>query len=531
MNSEIAVGSAVAPAWVSADGKISVFYGDCKTVMAALPQECVHAVISDPPYGMSPDGISRNMDEIEGMKTRGGFAGAEWDAAVPGPSIWREALRVAKPGAHLLSFASTRTYHTMATAAQVAGWRIRDMLSWVYCQGTPKGMDVGKAYDRQAGVEEQRGYIPVPGGIGKDSKRSVIQFKGKREGMYLNPDNPISPEAKKWHGWNTALKTAVEPIAMARKPYEGSLLDNLREHSVGALNTKICAIPCETPVAAPSLFDVGEDVKVETYWPANFLVSREAAQWLNEWHNQDWTGIFYTPKPTEAEYGGGWAATHERDQCEAKWVNELLSTKLPGVAGILQRLATSESVQEQDSAWSMCSCGSLCTDPFHPDITSIISTITRQTIESRICSSRIGSHTNGCMAIAFCETASGGSRAVSANNTSPWAKRTGISGGKDTRCTEGADLATSVASWLTSKREREEEEESLHPTLKPLALMRYLIQLVTPPDCVVLDPFGGSGTTAVACQSLGRRCIIIERERRFVDVIIRRLSRPKGGLF
>ena len=383
MNSEIAVGSAVAPAWVSADGKISVFYGDCKTVMAALPQECVHAVISDPPYGMSPDGISRNMDEIEGMKTRGGFAGAEWDAAVPGPSIWREALRVAKPGAHLLSFASTRTYHTMATAAQVAGWRIRDMLSWVYCQGTPKGMDVGKAYDRQAGVEEQRGYIPVPGGIGKDSKRSVIQFKGKREGMYLNPDNPISPEAKKWHGWNTALKTAVEPIAMARKPYDGSLLDNLREHSVGALNTKLCAIPCETPVAAPSLFDVGEEVKVETYWPANFLVSREAAQWLNEWHNQDWTGIFYTPKPTDSEFSEGYA----------------------------------------------------------------------------------------------------------------------------------------------------DDNETVHLTVKPLALMRYLIQLVTPPDCVVLDPFGGSGTTAVACQSLGRRCIIIERERKSVDVIIRRLATPKGGLF
>jgi DNA modification methylase len=113
-----------------------VIQGDCREVMASMDAASVDAIVTDPPYGL-------------------GFMGKGWDHAVPGVEFWSEALRVAKPGAHLLAFGGTRLFHRLVSAVEDAGWEVRDTLMWVYGSGFPKSLDVSKAIDKMAGAERE----------------------------------------------------------------------------------------------------------------------------------------------------------------------------------------------------------------------------------------------------------------------------------------------------------------------------------------------------------------------------------------
>lgn len=153
-----------------------IFLGDCRDVLPTMEPNSIDAIITDPPYGLS-------------------FMGKDWDHGVPGAHFWAEALRVAKPGAHLLAFGGTRTYHRLTCAIEDAGWEIRDCLMWVYGSGFPKSKN-------------------------------------------LDGD---------WDGWGTALKPAWEPIILARKPLIGTVDMNVQEHGTGALNIDGCRIPGARP--------------------------------------------------------------------------------------------------------------------------------------------------------------------------------------------------------------------------------------------------------------------------------------------
>ena len=166
--------------------------------MAAMDEASVDAIVTDPPYGLASGPTSFLEDATSGR----GFMGKEWDRGVPGPAFWREALRVAKPGAYLLAFGGTRAFHRMAVAIEDAGWENRDCVCWLYGSGFPKSHDASKAIDRAAGAEE----------------------------------------ALEWAGWGTALKPAWEPILMARKPLVGTVAANLLLHGTGALNIDGCRV-------------------------------------------------------------------------------------------------------------------------------------------------------------------------------------------------------------------------------------------------------------------------------------------------
>jgi site-specific DNA-methyltransferase (adenine-specific) len=120
-----------------------VHEGDCLDVMRQFPDNCVDSIITDPPY---------NLTDKSG---NGGFMGKRWDASgiAFSPEIWREALRVAKPGATLMAFGGSRTYHRLVCAIEDAGWEIRDCIMWIYGSGFPKSLDIGKAIDRSAIVD------------------------------------------------------------------------------------------------------------------------------------------------------------------------------------------------------------------------------------------------------------------------------------------------------------------------------------------------------------------------------------------
>lgn len=155
---------------------IRLIRGDCLEVLATLEANSIAACVTDPPYGLR-------------------FMNRRWDYSVPTVEQWAAVLRVLKPGAHLLAFGGTRTYHRLVCAAEDAGFEIRDQLQWLYGEGFPKSR---------------------------------------------NPDG-------EWAGWGTALKPGFEPIVLARKPLEGTLAENLERYGTGAINVDGCRIPVEDP--------------------------------------------------------------------------------------------------------------------------------------------------------------------------------------------------------------------------------------------------------------------------------------------
>jgi site-specific DNA-methyltransferase (adenine-specific) len=203
---------------------LTLHLGDCLDVLRTLPDASVDAVVTDPPYGLA-------------------FMGKRWDYDVPTTEVWAECLRVLKPGGHLLAFAGTRTQHRMAVRIEDAGFEIRDMITWVYGSGFPKSLDVSKAIDKAAGAErEVVGLIPDRW----TGKGNALNFSTDRpQSEVAVTGAPATPEAQQWSGWGTALKPALEPITMARKPLEGTVAANVLAHGTGGLNVDGCRVGTE----------------------------------------------------------------------------------------------------------------------------------------------------------------------------------------------------------------------------------------------------------------------------------------------
>lgn len=196
-----------------------VICGDALEALRGMADNSVDSIVTDPPYGLS-------------------FMGKRWDYDVPSVEIWAECLRVLKPGGHLLAFAGTRTQHRMAVRIEDAGFEIRDMIAWVYGSGFPKSLDVSKAIDKAAGVErevlaerENRSTFDPDAQGGGGFKRGTIQTTV-----------PATDAARQWEGWGTALKPALEPITVARKPPVGTVAANVLAHGTGALNIDGCRV-------------------------------------------------------------------------------------------------------------------------------------------------------------------------------------------------------------------------------------------------------------------------------------------------
>jgi site-specific DNA-methyltransferase (adenine-specific) len=233
--------------------------------MATLDPESVDAIVSDPPYGLS-------------------FMGKGWDHGVPGVEFWAEALRVAKPGAHLLAFGGTRTYHRLACAIEDAGWEIRDCVMWVYGSGFPKSHDVSKAIDKAAGAERETVGPKVYAG-GHVQNHSGIAHGGSYCGFDHSGTTmataPATDAARQWSGWGTALKPAWEPIIVARKPLAGTVAENVLTYGTGGINVDGCRVGAEQTVTLRSgsmgKGIYGGDARVGSFanppgrWPANLI--------------------------------------------------------------------------------------------------------------------------------------------------------------------------------------------------------------------------------------------------------------------
>ena len=249
---------------------------DNLNVLRTMPDNSVDSIVTDPPYGLS-------------------FMGKKWDYDVPSVELWTECLRVLKPGGHLLAFAGTRTQHRMAVRIEDAGFEIRDMIAWVYGSGFPKSLDVSKAIDKAAGAERNVVVGSKLGrpGMAKDGSNQRSGFDaafgdGDGTSMDHNIYAPATEAAHKWQGWGTSLKPSLEPVTVARKPFDTTVAENVLTHGTGALNIDGCRVATSDVVTNHARSDAsavskgiyGDSAGQETHqtdgqklgrWPANLI--------------------------------------------------------------------------------------------------------------------------------------------------------------------------------------------------------------------------------------------------------------------
>jgi len=198
-----------------------VYLGDNLEVLKTFPKNSIDSIVTDPPYGIS-------------------FMNKKWDYDIPSIKLWKECLRVLKPGGHILVACGTRTQHRMAYNIEEAGFEIRDIIAWVYGSGFPKSHDVSKAIDKTLGAERE-----VVGSKERKSKfndeTNTEQRYGFGEGV-IDITAPSTDQAKQYEGWGTALKPAMELFTLARKPFNDTVANNVLKYGTGGINIDGCRV-------------------------------------------------------------------------------------------------------------------------------------------------------------------------------------------------------------------------------------------------------------------------------------------------
>lgn len=208
------------------DDNITLYNDSMLNLLDDIAPNSIDSVVTDPPYEL-------------------GFMGKNWDSSGIAfqRDTWKKCFEVLKPGGYLLAFGGSRTFHRIACAIEDAGFEIRDTIMWLYGSGFPKSMNIGLMVDKKNGVEsnvvKEVDYPNIKGGA---YNSSVEKNNGERE------LRPIKTANNKWNGWGTALKASYEPIIVARKPCEGSCIDNVIKWEVGGINIDECRIGTDTIV-------------------------------------------------------------------------------------------------------------------------------------------------------------------------------------------------------------------------------------------------------------------------------------------
>jgi site-specific DNA-methyltransferase (adenine-specific) len=459
-----------------------------------MPDASVDAVVTDPPYEL-------------------GFMGKAWDSVGVANDVrmWAQVLRVLKPGGHLLAFGATRTYHRMTCAIEDVGFEIRDSLHWVYGSGFPKSLDVSKAIDNAAGAEREVVGVGAAacewiergepcGGHGDDNGRYG-------ETVHAPATAPATDAARQWSGWGTALKPAHEPIVVARKPLTGTVAANVLTHSTGALNIDGCRVGSEVVQVNTSddrhafcESQVGNDYQSKTTtgrWPAN-LVFTHAADCAQVAPGSS------TSTPAEEVAGGIWAPSEGKpagptySDTPAVWrcAPGCPVAELDGQSGHLHA-AGSRSERGNRSPFTG---GTTALAADHAYVTdsggaSRFFTVTEWDPTADVPPFRY-------VAKPSKRERNAGLDGLEERNKY---KAGGVGGTGGWRDVDKAVNATPVANH--------------HPTVKPVALMRWLVRLVTPPGGTVLDPFAGSGTTLVAAVLEGFDALGIEMTDDYLPII------------
>jgi site-specific DNA-methyltransferase (adenine-specific) len=430
---------------------LELYNGNCLTELQKIADNSIDSVVTDPPYEL-------------------GFMGKAWDASgiAFNVNVWKECLRVLKPGGHILAFGGTRTYHRMTVAIEDAGFEIRDCIAWMYGSGFPKSHNIGKAVDKlQGNANESKVYHNE--GDNRSVKNSgngnspickkchtaswIVDKKycKAEDGICINPERYDANND--WEGWGTALKPAFEPVVMGRKPIEGTVANNVLTHGVGGLNIDASRIAHNEPIKIMKAQEGGNKVygqsgryedttelKAEGRFPANIILDEEAGKVLDEQSGK----------------------LNKQGKCKT----------------------------DNKSGWQNEYVGG--TD---------VNTVERKLYLDE----------GGASRFFYCPKASKKDRDEGLNIKPQSIK------GRD----EGQDK-TSIA-----YKARPTERQNIHPTVKPTQLMEYLIKLVTPKGGKVLDPFMGSGSTGKGAVLNDYSFIGIELSPEYFEIAESRINAVK----
>jgi len=415
-------------------GNATLYCADCKDVLPLLKN--IDSCVTDPPYGLS-------------------FMGKAWDYDVPGTDIWTQVHDVLKPGAHLLSFFGSRTYHRGAIPIEDAGFEIRDQLMWLYGSGFPKSHNIGKAVDKLQGNEREV--------VGKNpNSRSAELHKKTVYESGLKDNAVITKGNSEWEGWGTALKPAHEPIVMARKPFKGSVAENVLEHGTGGINIDECRVGINPDVDDKRLGGRGE--------------------WKTDKTAKNVYEGGYEGKNISSSEQGRFPANVMHDGSEV--VGDIFpDTKSTSVSR--ERKAGSEFGQK--SGWNKHKNKDSGLMPAYGDGGSAsryfyCAKTSKKDRDEGL--DALPSHFKGTYA------------------QDEWSRN-------------------NMGNTPDNKRN---PVKNIHPTVKPTDLMRYLCRLVTPKGGVIVDPFMGSGSTGKAAVAEGFGFVGIELNEEYFEIACARIE-------
>jgi site-specific DNA-methyltransferase (adenine-specific) len=423
--------------------RFNLFEGNCLEVMKTMEADSIDSIVTDPPYEL-------------------GFMGKSWDSSgiAFNVEVWQEALRVLKPGGHLIAFSGSRTYHRMAVAIEDAGFEIRDQIMWVYGSGFPKSHDVSKAIDKQAGAVREVVGTRITGAAMSGKVSGIENGEGGTDfGSGTNEINitaPATAAAKQWQGWGTALKPAHEPMVLARKPLIGTVANNVLTFGTGGLNidgSRIEGVPPSVP--QPSL-GVKERV---TYG-----------------------------------FGTGEGRNGEMSQATGRFPANFIHD---GSDEVVALFPDSKGMATQKSGANVNVYGGNALNKSATTFPEV----------------RLGFNDSGSAARFFyCAKASKKDR------------NEGLDGFEVKRSSGyGYDHGLGNAGEGMFK-DRNPIKQNYHPTVKPTTLMQYLVRLVTPPNGIVLDPFLGSGSTGKAAMYEGFNFVGIELTPEYLPIAKARIE-------
>lgn len=403
--------------------KSKLILGDSGNVLKDYIDNYFDSCVTDFPYGQF-------------------FMGHAWDSEPPSLKVVKEIFRVLKPGAYILCFGGTRTYHRIATLIEMAGFEVKNVVLWLYGSGVPHGIDISQAIDKELGYKRK-----------------------KIEGTFMT--KPVCNESKKWEGYNTAMKPAVELICMARKPIKGLIVDNILKYGVGGLNIDNCRVKINknkekdsrartgvrnitrgkhTNAVVPYAPDGNEYPMYKTdkgRYPSNVIIDENFASYFDRKYGD--RGSSYRPNLIGKDY------------------------KTEGIAFFGGRM----SLENQ-----------------HNDYGGISRYF--KVIEFYVPKPSRRERDLGC-------------EKITPQKVDP-SRKDGKIGGFNMQNRGGT------------------KRPNFHPTVKPIRLMDYLVRLVTPKGGIVLDPFVGSGTTGIACKINKLKCVLIEIRKDYYEIAKERLK-------
>jgi DNA modification methylase len=499
---------------------IDLRLGDCIEILKTLPDNSVDSIVTDPPYGLS-------------------FMGKKWDYDVPSVEIWEECLRVLKPGGHLLSFGGPRTYHRLASGIEDAGFEIRDQIMWVFGSGFPKSHNIGKAIDKrkewdkyevfsnslkskreELGLSKRQAFDKcgfeaetfggnswyedgrIPSTKDYELLKSGLELGNDFDTLFEEVEREFISNESNWgkegftkvsgygewiktkgngdyEGWGTALKPAHEPICMARKPLsEKSIAENVMKHGTGGINIDGCRI------------EIGEGDRTSA--------------------GHRTCNIFETEKISGGN-GSPDYETHEQGRFPANIIfDEEAGQLLDQQSGVSKGAIRKPTGNKEYNQVAYGKRGDVDTIRGHND-------------------------KGGASRFFYCPKAAKSDRDEGLDNFEEKAQRVTSGGTRDfnARCAScGKKFVGSKSTICDCDNPITDNQvfkkKNNHPTVKPTDLMRYLINLVTPPNGTILDPFMGSGSTGKAAVRCGLNFIGIEKEQEYMDIASARIEHEKN---